>query len=190
MFDFSSASQELKGPARAGRKGLPVAHLPEPRGRLCRLPTEPCGRGFQSAGMEYAAISPIWSAMSLPSLPGATPPARSLSRKRAVISPTTCPSAAMMVRPRMLSSDGRTSRLPFDRSCSMYPLLITIPFGHLSDERLASPTNASSSRLTSSAWVHVTQCGPSFTTRSWDPLMSLAVRSPEASMGRIRSASP
>ena len=47
-----------------------------------------------------------------------------------------------------------------------------------------------SSWFTSSAWVHVMQCGPSFTTNIRAPLIDLAVRSPEAPIGRIRSASP
>src|ERR1039458_10058013 len=34
------------------------------------------------------------------------------------------------------------------------------------------------------------QCGPSFTTNKRAPLISLAVRSPEAAIGKIRSASP
>src|ERR1039458_2962141 len=34
------------------------------------------------------------------------------------------------------------------------------------------------------------QCGPSFTTNKRDPSISLAVRSPEAAIGKIRSASP
>jgi len=42
--------------------------------------------------------------------------------------------------------------------------------------------------VTSSACVHVMQCGPSFTTTRRDPLMSLAVRKPVAVMGRMRSA--
>src|SRR5258707_164374 len=53
-----------------------------------------------------------------------------------------------------------------------------------------SPRKLSNSAFTSSAWVHVTQCGPSFTTSRRAPLMSLAVRSPVAVMGRMRSASP
>src|SRR5713226_9420539 len=48
-------------------------------------------------------------------------------------------------------------------------------------------TNAA---FTSSACVHVMQCGPSFTTTRRDPLMSLAVRNPVAVIGRMRSASP
>ena len=38
--------------------------------------------------------------------------------------------------------------------------------------------------------VQVMQCGPSFTTNRRAPLISLAIRSPEAVIGRIRSASP
>src|SRR5450755_3785683 len=47
-----------------------------------------------------------------------------------------------------------------------------------------------SSEFTSSAWVQVMQCGPSFTTTRRALLISLAMRSPEAVIGRIRSASP
>src|ERR1019366_6407422 len=55
---------------------------------------------------------------------------------------------------------------------------------------IPSPRKFTSSRFTSSAWVQVMQCGPSFTTNKRAPLISLAVRSPEALIGRIRSASP
>lgn len=47
-----------------------------------------------------------------------------------------------------------------------------------------------SSWFTSSACVQVMQWGPSFTTNSRARLITLAVRSPEALIGRIRSASP
>jgi len=53
-----------------------------------------------------------------------------------------------------------------------------------------SPRKFSSSRFTSSAWVQMMQCGPFSTTDRRAPSISLAVRSPEALMGRIRSASP
>src|ERR1017187_2667037 len=46
-----------------------------------------------------------------------------------------------------------------------------------------SPRKFTSSRFTSSAWVQVMQCGPSFTTNRRAPLISLAVRSPEALCG-------
>jgi hypothetical protein len=52
------------------------------------------------------------------------------------------------------------------------------------------PRKLTNSEFTSTAWVQVMQCGPSFTTTRRDPLISLAVRSPEAVIGRIRSASP
>src|SRR5664280_1538418 len=55
---------------------------------------------------------------------------------------------------------------------------------------IPSPRKFTSSRFTSSAWVQVMQCGPSFTTNKRAPLISLAVRSPEAVIGKIRSASP
>ena len=53
-----------------------------------------------------------------------------------------------------------------------------------------SPRKATSSGFTISGCVHVMQCGPSFTTNRRAPLISLAVRSPEALIGRILSASP
>jgi hypothetical protein len=52
------------------------------------------------------------------------------------------------------------------------------------------PRKLTNSEFTSSAWVQVMQCGPSFTTNRRAPLISLAIRSPEAVIGRIRSASP
>src|ERR1035441_9898342 len=52
------------------------------------------------------------------------------------------------------------------------------------------PRKLTNSEFTSSAWVQVMQCGPSFTTDRKDRLISLASRSPEAVIGRIRSASP
>jgi hypothetical protein len=53
-----------------------------------------------------------------------------------------------------------------------------------------SPRKATSSGFTISECVHVMQCGPSFTTDRRAPLISWAVRSPEALIGRILSASP
>src|ERR1700691_5318007 len=47
------------------------------------------------------------------------------------------------------------------------------------------PRNFTSSEFTSSAWVQVMQCGPSFTTTRRAPLIRLAVRSPEAAIGRM-----
>lgn len=47
-----------------------------------------------------------------------------------------------------------------------------------------------SAELTSSAWVQVTQCGPSLTSSNRAPSISLAVRAPDAEKGTIRSASP
>ena len=58
------------------------------------------------------------------------------------------------------------------------------------DSPAFSPRKFSNSAFTSSACVHVMQCGPSFTTDRRAPLISLAVRSPEAVIGRMRSASP
>src|ERR1039457_6363311 len=55
---------------------------------------------------------------------------------------------------------------------------------------IPSPRKSTNSRFTSSAWVQVMQCGPSFTTNQRAALISLALRSPEAPIGRIRSASP
>lgn len=55
---------------------------------------------------------------------------------------------------------------------------------------LSSSRNSSSAGVTTSACVQVTQCGPSFTVRRRAPWTNLAVRSPDAPMGRIRSASP
>ena len=52
------------------------------------------------------------------------------------------------------------------------------------------PRKFTNSEFTSSACVEVMQCGPPFTTNWRAPLISLAVRSPEAVIGRIRSASP
>src|SRR5207245_6112206 len=52
------------------------------------------------------------------------------------------------------------------------------------------PRKFTNSEFTSSACVQVMQCGPPFTTNWRAPLISLAVRSPEAVIGRIRSASP
>src|SRR5579864_1746220 len=53
---------------------------------------------------------------------------------------------------------------------------------------IPSPRKLTNSRFTSSAWVQVMQCGPPFTTNKRAPFISLAVRSPEAPIGTIRSA--
>jgi hypothetical protein len=52
------------------------------------------------------------------------------------------------------------------------------------------PRNFTSSAVNSSACVQPIACGPSFTTTRWAPLISLAVRAPEAAIGTIRSALP
>src|SRR5664279_6311210 len=52
------------------------------------------------------------------------------------------------------------------------------------------PRKLTNSEFTSAAWVQVMQCGPFFTTTRRAPFISLAMRSPEAVIGRIRSASP
>ncbi len=52
------------------------------------------------------------------------------------------------------------------------------------------PRKFTNSAFTSSAWVQFTACGPSFMATSLAPLTSLAVCSPEALKGTMRSASP